>query len=202
MKRLQGVIAILRGVTPDEVLDIGQALVAGGVRIIEVPLNSPQAFDSIALLAQALGDEALVGAGTVLTAAEVDRVAAAGGRLVLSPNFDAAVVQRTRALGLLSMPGVATPSEGFAALAAGAQALKLFPAEMLGPPVHKAWRAVFGPATPMFAVGGVGAHNLAAFKTAGATGVGTGSSLYAPGVRAADITCRASAIVAAWDAAA
>lgn len=201
MNPLQGVIAILRGVAPEEVLAVGHALVAGGVRIIEVPLNSPQPLDSIARLAQALGDQALIGAGTVLTAADAELVARAGGRLVLSPNFDAAVVQRTKALGLLSMPGVATPSEGFAALAAGADALKLFPAEALGPAVHRAWRAVFPAGTPMFAVGGVGEHNLAAFKAAGATGVGTGSSLYAPGVPAEEITLRARGMVACWAAA-
>ena len=130
-----GVIAILRGVTPAEVLPIGRALLDGGIRVIEVPLNSPQAFDSIARLAREFGAEALIGAGTVLGAADVDRVADAGARLVLSPNFDAGVVRQTKARGLLSMPGVATPSESFAALAAGADALKLFPAELLAPPV-------------------------------------------------------------------
>jgi 2-dehydro-3-deoxyphosphogalactonate aldolase len=198
MMALQGVIAILRGVTPAEVVAVGQALVAGGVRIIEVPLNSPQPFDSIEMLAATLGAQALVGAGTVLTPADAERVARAGGRLVLSPNFDAAVVRQTKALGLLSMPGVATPSEGFQALAAGADALKLFPAEMLGPAVHKAWRAVFPASTAMFAVGGVGEHNLAAFKAAGAAGVGTGSSLYAPGVPLEEITRRARSMVERW----
>lgn len=198
---LQGVIAILRGVTPDEVLAVGQALRAGGIRIIEVPLNSPQPFDSIARLVRGFGDELLIGAGTVLTLDEVDRVADAGGRLVLSPNLDAGVVRQTRARGLLSMPGVATPSEGFQALAAGADALKLFPAEMLGPPVMKAWRAVFPPTVPMFAVGGIGAHNLRAFKAAGAAGVGTGSSLYAAGTPATDLTERARVLVEQWAAA-
>ncbi len=195
---LQGVIAILRGVTPAEVLAVGHALQAGGIRIIEVPLNSPQAFDSIALLARAFGDELLIGAGTVLTAPDVDRVADAGGRLILAPNVDVEVVQQTRRRGLLAMPGVATPSEGFNALAAGAHALKLFPAELLGPPVFKAWRAVFPPQTLMFAVGGVGEHNLAAFKAAGATGVGTGSSLYAPGTAPEVLTPRARALVERW----
>ena len=194
-------IAILRGVTPADVLVVGHALRAGGIGVIEVPLNSPQPFDSIALLARVLGRDTLVGAGTVLTADDVDRVAQAGGRLVLSPNFDAAVVQRTRALGLLSVPGVATPSEGFAALAAGASALKLFPGEMLGPPVMKAWRAVFPPTTAMFSVGGVGEHNLAAFKAAGAVGVGIGSSLFVPGLAPAEITVRARRFVDLWAAA-
>lgn len=195
---LQGVVAILRGVTPAQVLAVGHALAAGGIRIIEVPLNSPQPFESIALLAREFGDELLVGAGTVLTLEEADRVAQAGGRLVLAPNFDAAVVRRAKAHGLLAMPGVATPSEGFQALAAGADALKLFPAEMLGPPVLKAWRAVFPKATPMFAVGGIGEHNLAVFKAAGATGVGTGSSLYVPGTPAEALTPRARHLVERW----
>ena len=197
---LQGVIAILRGVTPAEVLAVGHALKSGGIEIVEVPLNSPQPLASIAALVREFGDSLLIGAGTVLTTAQVDQVAQAGGRLVLSPNFDAGVVAQTKARGLLSMPGVATPSEGFAALAAGADALKLFPAELLGPPVLKAWRAVFPPATAMFAVGGIGIHNLAAFKQAGAAGVGTGSSLYSPGTAPADITPRARALVERWAA--
>ena len=193
-----GVIAILRGVTPFEVLDVADALQRGSVRVIEVPLNSPSPFDSIERLARACGQQVLVGAGTVLTPADVDRVADAGGRLVLAPNFDAAVVQRTKQRGLLSVPGVATPTEGFAALAAGADALKLFPAELLGPPVLKAWRAVFPTGTRMLPVGGVGTHNLAAFKAAGAVGAGIGSSLYSPGVDLAELEVRARALVQAW----
>ena len=195
---LAGVIAILRGVTPHEVLAVGKALLDGGIMIIEVPLNSPDPFESIARLARHFGERVLIGAGTVLTADEADRVAAAGARLVLSPNADPAVIGRTKARGMLSMPGVATPTEGFQALAAGADALKLFPAEMLGPPVMKAWRAVFPKQVPMFAVGGIGEHNLGAFKTAGAAGVGTGSSLYAPGTAAESITPRARAFVQRW----
>jgi 2-dehydro-3-deoxyphosphogalactonate aldolase len=198
MKPIEGVVAILRGVRPDEVLDVAEALIEGGVVVIEVPLNSPQPFDSIQRLARTLGARAQVGAGTVLSAADVDRAADAGATLVLAPNFDAAVVQRTAQRGLFSMPGVATPSEGFAALAAGAHGLKLFPAEMLGPPVMKAWRAVFAPATPMYAVGGVGEGNIAAFKAAGATGVGVGSSLYAPGVARPELTRRAQALLQRW----
>lgn len=195
---MQGLIAILRGVTPAEVLDVAAALQRGGVHSIEVPLNSPDPFASIERLARALGDTAAVGAGTVLSAADVDRVADAGGRLVLAPNFDAAVVQRAKARGLVALPGVATPSEGFAALAAGADGLKLFPAEMLGPPVLKAWRAVFAPGTAMFPVGGVGVHNLGAFKAAGATGAGIGSALYSPGVAPGELQRRAQALVQAW----
>ena len=198
MTTLAGVIAILRGVRPDEVLAVGRALIDGGIRVIEVPLNSPQPFDSIERLVRAFGSHALIGAGTVLSAGDVDRVADAGARLVLSPNFDAAVVRQTKARGLLSMPGVATPSEGFAALAAGADALKLFPAELLGPPVMKAWRSVFAPGTPMFAVGGVGEGNLLAFKRVGASGAGIGSSLYAPGTPPEPLRERARRLVALW----
>ena len=198
MKPIEGVVAILRGVKPDEVLGVADALIAGGIAVIEVPLNSPQPFDSIARLARAVGAPVRIGAGTVLSAADVDRAADAGATLVLAPNFDAAVVQRTVQRGLFSMPGVATPSEGFAALAAGAHGLKLFPAEMLGPPVMKAWRAVFAPHTPMYAVGGIGESNIAAFKAAGATGVGVGSSLYAPGVAAQELTRRAQALLQRW----
>jgi 2-dehydro-3-deoxyphosphogalactonate aldolase len=198
---MQGVIAILRGVTPAEVLGIAEALLAGGVTTIEVPLNSPQPLASLALLVRTFGSQALIGAGTVLTAQDADHVADTGARLVLSPNFDADVVRRTKARGLLSMPGVATPSEGFNALAVGADALKLFPGEMLGPPVLKAWRAVFPAGTQMVSVGGVGEHNLAAFKAAGAVAVGVGSSLYAPGVAPDEVTRRAQRLVAAWQAA-
>ena len=197
---MKGLIAILRGVTPDQVLPVAQALLHGGIHIIEVPLNSPDPLASIQRLAGSLGQQALVGAGTVLTAADVDRVADAGGRLVLAPNFDAAVVQRAKARGLSVVPGVATPTEGFAALAAGADGLKLFPAEMLGPPVLKAWRAVFPPGTPMLPVGGVGLHNLAAYKAAGAAGAGIGSSLYSPGVAPDELAQRAQALVQAWSA--
>jgi 2-dehydro-3-deoxyphosphogalactonate aldolase len=198
---MQGVIAILRGVAPAEVLAVGHALLAGGVRVIEVPLNSPQPFDSIALLVREFGQQVLIGAGTVLKPADAERVADAGARLVLAPNLDAAVLRCAKARGLFVMPGVATPTEGFQALAAGADALKLFPAETLGPAVLKAWRAVFPPATPMFSVGGIGEHNLAAFKAAGATGAGIGSALYAPGVALPELTRRARVLVAAWSAA-
>lgn len=193
-----GIIAILRGVQPEEVLEVGHALVAAGIRTIEVPLNSPRPLDSIERLARELGGQVLVGAGTVLEAGQVDQVAQAGGRLVLAPNFSPAVVQRCTARGLVAVPGVATPSEGFAALAAGAHALKLFPAEMLSPAVLKAWRAVFPPGLPLLPVGGIDEHNLAAYKAAGAAGVGVGSSLYRPGIALDELTRRAQALVARW----
>ena len=198
MNPIEGVIAILRGVRPDEVLDVAEALIAGGIGVIEVPLNSPQPFDSITRLAREAGASLRVGAGTVLTVADVDRAADAGATLVLAPNVDAAVVRRTVQRGLFSMPGVATPSEGFAALAAGAHGLKLFPGEMLGPPVMKAWRAVFAAGTAFYAVGGVGEHNIAAYKAAGASGVGVGSSLYAPGMKGPELTRRARALGRCW----
>jgi 2-dehydro-3-deoxyphosphogalactonate aldolase len=198
MNPVEGVIAILRGVRPDEVLGVARALIDGGIAVIEVPLNSPQPFDSIAMLVHDVGAQVRVGAGTVLTAADVDRAADAGATLVLAPNFDASVVQRTVQRRLFSMPGVATPSEGFAALAAGAHGLKLFPGEMLGPPVMKAWRAVFAAGTAFYAVGGVGEANIAAYKAAGAAGVGVGSSLYAPGVALPELTRRARALVQRW----
>jgi 2-dehydro-3-deoxyphosphogalactonate aldolase len=195
---MKGLVAILRGITPDEVAAVADVLVDSGIRTIEVPLNSPAALQSIERLSARLGSAVLVGAGTVLGAAQVDQVAQAGARLVLSPHFDAAVVARTRQLGLCSMPGVFTPSEGFAALAAGAQALKLFPAEQLGPGGLRAWRTVFPPDTPIFAVGGVGPGNLKAFRDAGATGAGIGGALYAPGVSLPALAQRAKALVQAW----
>ncbi len=195
---LQGIVAILRGVHPNQVLAIGQALLDAGIRVIEVPLNSPEPLVSIEKLSRAYGEAALIGAGTVLSAAAADAAADAGAKLVLAPNFDATVVARCRERGLLAMPGVATPTEAFHAMAAGADALKLFPAEALGPVVLKAWRAVFPPTMPMFAVGGVGEHNLAAFKAAGAAGVGTGSSLFVPGMDPAELVSRARRLVQAW----
>ena len=194
----RGVIAILRGVAPDEVLAVAQALLRAGIGVIEVPMNSPRPLDSIARLAAAHGEQALVGAGTVLTPEDVDAVADAGARLVLAPNFDAAVVRRAKARGLWAMPGVATPSEGFAALAAGADGLKLFPGEMLGTPVLKAWRAVFPRDVPLYAVGGVGADNLGVYRAAGAVGAGVGSSLYTPGLEPDEIERRARILLAAW----
>jgi len=191
------IVAILRGVKPDEIDAIGDALVEAGVTVIEVPLNSPQPFASIKRLAARHGARALIGAGTVLQAPDVARVKEAGGQLVVAPNFDADVVGAARAAGLASLPGVMTPSEGFAALKAGADGLKLFPAEIIPPAVFKAWRAVFAPDTLLLAVGGVGVDNVGSYAEAGASGYGIGSALYKPGRPAAEIGKLARTLVAA-----
>ncbi|SFQ52583.1 2-keto-3-deoxy-phosphogalactonate aldolase [Variovorax sp. OK605] len=198
---MKGVIAILRGVSPEEVLAVAHALEEGGVRCIEVPLNSPRPLASIEALSRAFGDRLRIGAGTVLCSRQVDQVADAGASLVLSPHFNAEVVQRAKARGMYAMPGVATPTEAFAALAAGADALKLFPSELLGTAALKAWRAVLPTGTPMFSVGGVDIGTIAAFKTAGAAGVGIGSALYTPGIAPAELAGRARALVDRWSAA-
>lgn len=191
-------IAILRGVEPDEVVAIGETLVDAGFRVIEIPLNSPRPLDSIRQLAAALGGRAAVGAGTVLSAAEVTAVAAAGGTLIVSPNTDAAVIQATQSAGLVSCPGVATPTEGFTALAAGADLLKLFPAEQIAPPVVKAWRAVFPQHVPLVPVGGITPATMAAYRAAGASGFGLGSALYAAGMTVDAVRRAAEAFVHAW----
>lgn len=196
----RGIIAILRGVTPEAVEGIGAALIDAGIDRIEVPLNSPDPFDSIARLARAFGNGAQIGAGTVLTVEDVAAVAAVGGRMIVSPNTDAAVIRATRAAGLDSFPGVFTPSECFAALAAGATGLKVFPASMMGTEGLKAIRAVLPPGTDVYAVGGVGAADFADWRQAGAAGFGIGSALYKPDDDAAAVAAKARAIVAAWDA--
>ena len=189
-------IAILRGIEPREVVTIGEALVGAGWRLIEVPLNSPQPFESIAGFAQTFAD-ALVGAGTVLTAAQVRDVHAAGGRLVVAPNFEAAVVREAVRLGMVCLPGVATPSEAFVALAAGASGLKLFPAEMIPPAAVKAMRAVLDPSVRLFPVGGITTANAPAYRAAGATGFGVGSDLFRPGTSAAEVAVSAARWAAA-----
>jgi 2-dehydro-3-deoxyphosphogalactonate aldolase len=191
------IAAILRGMKPEEVDAIGDALVEAGITIIEVPLNSPEPFESIKRLAARHSARALIGAGTVLEAGDVARVAQAGGKLIVAPNFDADVVRAAKAAGLASLPGVMTPSEGFSALKAGADGLKLFPAEIIPPAVFKAWRAVFPVDTLMLAVGGVGVDNIAAYRDAGASGYGIGSALYKPGRPPAEIGRLARALVAA-----
>ena len=193
-------IAILRGVTPKEIVPVGLALYEAGFRLIEIPLNSPQPLQSISLLAAELGDRALVGAGTVLSVGQVEEVAQAGGRLIVSPNCNPEVIRATRRAGLFSSPGVATPSEGFAALEAGAQVLKLFPAEQFNPSVVKAWRAVFARDIALLPVGGITPAGMAAYVEAGASGFGLGSALYKPGMSAVEVGENAAAFVAAWGA--
>jgi 2-dehydro-3-deoxyphosphogalactonate aldolase len=196
MSRLP-LVAILRGLTPAEAPAIGQALTTAGFAMLEVPLNSPQPLDSIALLVQA-HPGTLVGAGTVLSAAQVREVHAAGGRLVVSPNFEAEVVREAARLDMVCLPGILTPTEAFGALAAGAHGLKLFPAEMASPGVVKAMLAVLPAGTALLPVGGVTAENIPVWRAAGAAGCGIGSALYKPGKAAAAVQRDAAAFAAAW----
>lgn len=195
-------VAILRGVTPAEVLDVAAVLLEVGIRAIEVPLNSPDPLASIEKLAHRHGQKAVIGAGTVLSADAVNQVADAGARIVLAPNFDPSVVRQALARGLLPIPGVATATEAFAARATGATHLKLFPADVLGTASVKGWCPVLPAGTALFAVGGIDARNLGPFRQAGVAGAGIGSSLYQPGVSLQDLRQRAQAIVRAWQAAA
>lgn len=193
-------IAILRGVRPEDVEAIGEALVDAGFAIIEVPLNSPDPLNSIGRLARSLEGRAVIGAGTVLRVAEVAAVAGWGGSLIISPNADTGVIAATVAQGLVSLPGVFTPTEAIAALGAGAAALKLFPAEGASPATLKAMRAVLPPATRVLPVGGITPDALAAWRAAGAAGFGLGSALYRPGMPADEVGARARDFVAAWKA--
>lgn len=193
----QPIIAILRGLTPADALAVGKALIDAGIDRIEVPLNSPDPFESIRLMAAAFGERATIGAGTVLTTADVARVAQAGGRMIVSPNADPEVIRETRRLGLESYPGVFTATECFAAIAAGATGLKLFPADQAGLGMLKALRAVLPKDMDVYAVGGVGPANFAEWIAAGAQGFGIGSSLYKPGDSADLVASRAREMVAA-----
>ena len=188
-------IAILRGVKPDEAVAIGAALEREGIAIVEVPLNSPQPMQSISLLARAFGDRLLVGAGTVMTPAQVAEIAGAGGRLIVTPHADATIVRAAKQHGLLAVPGFFTPAEAFAMLAAGADALKLFPAEAASPAVLRALRAVLPPAAAVLPVGGIDAANMAEWREAGAAGFGIGSAIYKPGDEPASVAAKAGALI-------
>jgi len=195
-------IAILRGLEPENAVDVGEAIVAAGFVCLEVPLNSPRPLESIRRLRDALDGRALVGAGTVLTVEAAQAVAEAGGQLVISPNTNPDVIRAAKALGLLSIPGFFTPSEAFAALDAGADALKLFPAEVAGPQGLKAVRAVLPAEARVYAVGGVAPDTIATWRKAGASGFGIGSALFAPDRTAIDTGKAAADFVAAWQASA
>ena len=190
-------IGIIRGVTPADAVGIGKALLDGGIRIIEVPLNSPEPFASIGAIAEAIGEEALVGAGTVLDPADVQKVTQAGGRIIVSPNMNPAVIAATVEAGMISSPGIFTPTEAFAALEAGAHALKLFPAEAASPAVVKALKAVLPNDVPLIIVGGVTPESIGAWLDAGADGFGLGGGLYRPGQSAEETLAKARAYVAA-----
>jgi 2-dehydro-3-deoxyphosphogalactonate aldolase len=190
-------VAIIRGVTPSEAEATAQAIFEAGIRIIEVPLNSPQPFDSIRIIADALGDQALIGAGTVLTTDDVKRVQEAGGRLVVAPNTNVDVIRAAVAAGIVSSPGYFTPSEAFTAIEAGAHALKLFPAEAASPAVVKAQKAVLPKHIPLIVVGGVNADNIGGWLDSGADGFGLGSGLYKPGQSAEETLQKAKTFVAA-----
>ena len=194
-------IAILRALKPERAEEVGGALVGAGFRALEVPLNSPEPIRSIALLAEAFGRRAVVGAGTVRGADEVRAVAEAGGALIVMPHWDEAVVRAAKRAGLWAVPGVATPTEAFAALDAGADALKMFPAETLPPAAVKAWRAVLPESCLLIPVGGIRPESLAPYLAAGAGAFGIGSALFTPDLATDEIAARARAFAAAWDAA-
>jgi len=194
------IIAILRGITPDEAVPVADALVNAGITRIEVPLNSPQPFDSISKMLLAHGGHAMIGAGTVLDVRDVEKLHRMGAHMVVSPDANATIIVATKQAGMLSFPGVMTPTECFAALHAGADGLKLFPASLLGVEGLKAIGAVLPKGTKTYAVGGVGPDNFAEWFAAGVTGFGIGSALYKPGMSAAEVAARAADMTAAYDA--
>ncbi|WP_226554395.1 2-dehydro-3-deoxy-6-phosphogalactonate aldolase [Celeribacter naphthalenivorans] len=196
----RNLIAILRGITPPDAGAVTAELIAAGITKIEVPLNSPEAFTSIAALIEAFGDRATIGAGTVLSVAEVERLAQIGAKLVVSPNMNPEVIRATRAAGMLSYPGVMTPTECFAALDAGAHGLKFFPGSLIGPAGLKAIKAVLPSGCEMLAVGGASAENFAEWHAAGAAGFGIGTALYKPDDTPLSVRAKAEKIVAAFDA--
>lgn len=195
-----GLIAILRGLHPQEAAAIGEVLYAAGFRVIEVPLNSPSPYESIRILRKALPADCLIGAGTVLTPEQVELVKDAGGQVIVMPHSDAKVLRAAKAAGLFLSPGVATPTEAFAALEEGADILKMFPAEQMGPAVVKAWLAVLPSGTVLAPVGGITPDNMQAFIDAGVKGFGLGSGLFKPGMTAEQVAVNAKAYVAAWKA--
>ncbi len=193
------IVAILRGIRPDEAVPVCEALVAAGITMIEVPLNSPEPLASIGSAAKLFAGRAEIGAGTVLTPGAADSVADAGGSFVVSPDTNAAVIERTIARGMKSYPGVFTPSDAFAALRAGATGLKFFPAEVLGPKGIKAMKAVLPPEVPLYAVGGANPDNFSEYFAAGCAGFGLGTYIFKPGMTASDVADRARTAVAAYD---
>ncbi|MFK4874147.1 2-dehydro-3-deoxy-6-phosphogalactonate aldolase [Novosphingobium sp. ZW T3_23] len=194
------VVAILRGIQTHEAVEIGHALVEAGVRIIEVPFNSPDPAGSIGAMAEALGDRAAIGGGTVIGTDLAETLAGVGGTFMVSPNVDPAVIRRSIELGMDVLPGFLTPTEAFAAVAAGASDLKLFPGSVLGSSYIKAIREVLPKTSRVWAVGGVGAANVAEYRAAGVFGIGVGGSVYKPGFDAATVGAKAAEIVAAWNA--
>ncbi|MGX9380384.1 2-dehydro-3-deoxy-6-phosphogalactonate aldolase [Pseudomonas sp. JQ36] len=195
-----GLIAILRGLHPQEAAAVGEVLYAAGFRVIEVPLNSPSPYESIRILRQSLPADCLIGAGTVLTPEQVELVKEAGGQVIVMPHSDAKVLRAAKAAGLFLSPGVATPTEAFAALEEGADILKLFPAEQMSPAVIKAWLAVLPSGTVLAPVGGITPDNMQAFIDAGVKGFGLGSGLFKPGMTTEQVAANAKAYVAAWKA--
>lgn len=191
-------IAILRGINPDEAPDVATTLIAAGFTIIEVPLNSPSPYDTIEILSKHFSNKAIIGAGTVLTADQVDKVKAAGGKLIVAPNFSASVAAAATGHSLIYCPGIATPSEAFNALEAGAWALKLFPAEMINPNAVKAMRAVLPKSTRLIPVGGITPDNMEIYRRASADGFGIGSALYKPGISTESLAGKATKFVSSY----